>query len=1190
MTLALSAARLAAQTATQPAAPVAATDEGEAPIVLSPFVVDATEDTGSYRATATLAGTRIRTELKDVGSAISAVTAQFLQDTGARNTEDLLVYTTNTEVGGSAGNFSGTSGRSDTTTPRLRPHENTRVRGLARADNSRDFFLTDIPWDSYNIGRVDLQRGPNSILFGIGSPAGIVNASLNGASFKDANVVEARYGSYGSYRASMDLNKVILKDELALRVAGVSDKTYYRQDPAYAHQRRLFGALRFDPKLLAKGSAHTSIKMDYEKGRIDANRPRITPPRDAITPWFTDPTLAKKLYDARTISVNTAAAIAADPTHTTGANTRYLPDNVTPNPNYSAWIQNGAGGSIFDQPVTWFNDVSSTAQGGAFEPSLNISGKPAVPSGAGLPWTVYMGITPYSVWANQNAIKLPGTSVGAIKDPSVRDARIFDFYNKLIDGPNKQELSHFEAFNASVSQTFLDNRLGIEATFDKQSYADELSQLLGGDPELTVEIMSVLPDGRPNANAGRAYVAGQPNGGNQGRASERQAVRVTAFGELNFKDIMEESMLQRILGRHVFTGLYMNQRHDLETRGWYGFVHNEDYKAGLNRTLDSRRVNSINYLSGNLANATLPNLGIDQLKAMHLPTTGTIYDYQTGLKSGAAVDPTKTYTPDDLIGWQPYRIRILDGYTGADRAQLYNSANKTRDDVDSKAFVWQGFFFDGALVPTFGLRKDIAENFNAGDVPTDPIDASKLVNDPSWTIPTGASDPTNGINNKLYTRVESDWAKSWSVVLHTPEFLRKKMPFGSAVSLFYNRSDNFEALTGRTDVYGGVIPNPTGKTKDYGFVLSVLDDKVSLKVNWYETSVANATIDSGTGSLAAVYRIGLNEGWGRYFGNWAKLKVPGTGFDNNYALTDPTQLESATNKRIDPSIGDLRYQPSPSETIAQALARQTTAIDTLLANPPPDSLMTAWNIKKNPDFSGGWGTYTDAGTQPASLAVTGDTSSKGVEYELSARPLPNWNIAVNASKTTATRTNLAKGFADWAEKRAAFFRGPGGQVQLWNGSWGQQTVGGIWISEFYSSYLLYKELEGSDVPELRPWRFNIVSNYAFRNGVLKGVNVGGAYRWQDKSVIGFGLKDPGLATEAYDITKKYYGPKEDALDLWIGYDHKVTKKIDWRVQLNVRNALASKKLIPISTEPNGAMAVGRIPELTTWSLTNTFRF
>ena len=100
--------RVSAQT-TAPAAGQKS-DESEETLVLSPFVVDASEDADGYAAKSTLAGTRVRTDLKDVASAISVVTQQFLQDTGARKSEDLLVYTTNTEVGGVRGNFSGAGG------------------------------------------------------------------------------------------------------------------------------------------------------------------------------------------------------------------------------------------------------------------------------------------------------------------------------------------------------------------------------------------------------------------------------------------------------------------------------------------------------------------------------------------------------------------------------------------------------------------------------------------------------------------------------------------------------------------------------------------------------------------------------------------------------------------------------------------------------------------------------------------------------------------------------------------------------------------------------------------------------------------------------------------------------------------------------------------------------------------------
>src|SRR5439155_26690956 len=46
-------------------------------VELTPFEVSAARDTG-YQATDTLAGTRIRTELRDVGSAIQVITKEFL--------------------------------------------------------------------------------------------------------------------------------------------------------------------------------------------------------------------------------------------------------------------------------------------------------------------------------------------------------------------------------------------------------------------------------------------------------------------------------------------------------------------------------------------------------------------------------------------------------------------------------------------------------------------------------------------------------------------------------------------------------------------------------------------------------------------------------------------------------------------------------------------------------------------------------------------------------------------------------------------------------------------------------------------------------------------------------------------------------------------------------------------------------
>src|SRR5690606_35991631 len=134
-------------------------------------------------------------------------------------------YTTNAEVSGTLGTYAGMGKGAvlDEGSRLLAPHTSNRIRGLASAENTRGYFVTDIPWDSYIVGRVDVQRGANSILFGLGSPAGIVNASLADASFADEGELEVRFGSYGSRRASASLNHVVIEDTLAIRVAGVWD-------------------------------------------------------------------------------------------------------------------------------------------------------------------------------------------------------------------------------------------------------------------------------------------------------------------------------------------------------------------------------------------------------------------------------------------------------------------------------------------------------------------------------------------------------------------------------------------------------------------------------------------------------------------------------------------------------------------------------------------------------------------------------------------------------------------------------------------------------------------------------------------------------------------------------------------------------------------------------------------------------
>ena len=106
-----------------------------APIVeLSPFLVNEETDQGYY-ASQTLAGGRLRQDIKNIGSSIQVVTKEFMDDLGVTGVEELFQYTTSTEVGGILGNFTGAtdSGGGDVSTgdARRNPDGATRAAGFA---------------------------------------------------------------------------------------------------------------------------------------------------------------------------------------------------------------------------------------------------------------------------------------------------------------------------------------------------------------------------------------------------------------------------------------------------------------------------------------------------------------------------------------------------------------------------------------------------------------------------------------------------------------------------------------------------------------------------------------------------------------------------------------------------------------------------------------------------------------------------------------------------------------------------------------------------------------------------------------------------------------------------------------------------------------------------------------------------
>ncbi len=1196
-------------------------------VVLNPFEVRADTDKG-YTATNTLGGTRINTELRDLGSAISVVTSEFLRDTGATNNSSLLQYTANTEVAGVSGNFGGVGNTSQVSerSQLLRPNSNTRVRGLDAADNTRDFFLTNVPWDSYNVERVDIQRGANAMLFGVGSPAGIINTSLNPAKFTNAYKVENRVGSYGSVRTSADFNVVLLDNELALRVSALDDQTKYQQKPAFGRDRRLYAALRFDPSFLNTDRVRTSFKANLEFGDVDSNRPRSLPPIDAITPWFMTGTatdnagrtyenLNRQVFDPR-VAWSNNGGIAK-----------------TGSANYVPWFNNAHFGQAFGASLNLLYDHDNATPlrsyapfvstyrglysktGDVFDASFDkITGQ--IP---GNPYSQTLGIATFSSFATGS--DLAGAQFGAWHDYALTDASIYDFYNNLIDGTNKREWQNWKSLNLDFNQSFFGNRLGYDIAFNHESYRDGQESFLDGQQyQISVDINQHLMDGTANPNAGRPYVSGKGTWGNGLSFISRDALHATLTGDLRASDLFgAESVWTKILGHHQLTGLYSRDKKLEENRTFARWAMDPSWAATLGDgdTSILNRIRAVDYaiyLGPNLQDRTTAsgaNLGRVMVDATPAPTYQVYYfdnhwNRPTDPSAAGYVDPNAAYVfydpltneatdssqagnPANYVGWTTTTAKVLNADAG-DIDQLVYSASKDSVLVESTAANWQGYLFDSSLVMTYGIRHDTLTHLSVSAPYADA--ATKIVT----TDYDFYDDSTRKVVYKNDTSL-------WSAVLHAPKALKRHLPWGTDISLFYNRSDNWNAQTTRLDIEGNDIPNATGKTKDYGILISTMDDRISLKVNWYETQVYNATLQgdgaglggSGIGSMlqveavgagnAAVLARGIYHGKGQPWGWDYAWNDDSTGYGANPREDAGLATDAMEKAAITSWIAQLPSQQffdNYGIPISVA-ALQTGDYDNAITTVTPAYLDTQGN---SGDAVGNSYDGTINGVAPV---ATCDTTSKGVEIELTARPIDGLNLAINASKTTATRTNLSGTLVNFILRQKALMDSPAGDIRQW---WaGDRTLREVWTQAVWGPYLNLTAQDGSSAPEIRPWRFNTVANYSFSTGRLKGFNVGGAYRWQQGSILGYHLQsytDPELMIP--DVAKPIKGPSEDGLDLWVGYERKLTSRINWRVQLNLRNVGDKAHLIPISAQPDGSFAQYRIADEMTWSLTNTFTF
>ena len=237
--------------------------------MLSPFTVTAEKDQG-YLAAGTLAGSRLNTSLYDTPSSISVMTKDFLDDIGATNVADALVYSLNAEPDrtDTTGNGSGSGDLP------------LSIRGFGGASLGRNYFGWGLESDMYNTERLDFSRGPNSILFGTGGPGGIINTATKRAVFgREIRQVGARLGAWDDRRATFDYGRQVGKN-FAVRVNGVLQTQGSWRDFVESDRKGAALAITYRP------FKNTEIRYDGEYGEYDRVLGNPFLPGDTVTPWL----------------------------------------------------------------------------------------------------------------------------------------------------------------------------------------------------------------------------------------------------------------------------------------------------------------------------------------------------------------------------------------------------------------------------------------------------------------------------------------------------------------------------------------------------------------------------------------------------------------------------------------------------------------------------------------------------------------------------------------------------------------------------------------------------------------------------------------------------------------------------------------------------------------------------------------
>ena len=963
-------------------------------VQLTPFEVNAGNDKGYY-ASSTLSGTRLNSKLEDLGASITVVTKQQLEDTAAVDINDIFLYESNVE---GTGQFTDptTDSRGNPIVDNVAgsPQSANRVRGLSAANIAIGSFASNgtVPIDTYNLDSVEISRGPNSSIFGLGDASGTVNLNPSSANVSRAtSQVQGRVDNFGGWRTSIDLNRPLLRNKLALRVSGVYEEKGYVRKPSLDRTQRWQGAVTYKPL------KDTTIRLTYETYHNYNSRPNSTPPRDAVSYWQA---VGSPTWDPVTFQANVRGVLTAPIAYNSGNDSLALPPGL-----YSA-------GTAIVRPAY-------IVDGG----NVGLYTIQQMPSSVTAPFnaTLYGASASQRYIFSGSDIQLGGgpkfgepTMASLFQMPVIKSQSLYDWSSINIMAPNYGTVWSNNT-RLDLEHTFLNSSrqmLALQAGWyreDTNSYSRNiLGQQDGVNSVLQVDVNQRLLDGTPNPYFLRPFI-----GGNEPQIIVKPQFNDNYRATLAYQlDLTKEKNLLHWFGRHRIAG-YGEYRLIIQSPN--GLRYRDEGIAADNATLAGL----------NLTNVVGSN-GVHIFPRYYLgDANGQNVDYAA--QRPAKPDTTiPLYTYDTIVG-SPTAGKWVN--TNVTMAEMPVSLGLQKRKIRTEGFTWQSFFLDDRIVPTWGIRKD--RNFGETNLPL-------------TTLPTGIVDPTGLYNFGLNKKWNSGPTKTEGIVVKPLRWL----------SFSYNQSNSFQPVDIAYNNLGAVLPNPTGTGHDYGVTLNFFDDKLRIRLGKYDTKQINArgtigtiatrarTMDVGTGggnsftlySRAGAWATTLHPDWSAaqvadYTATLLQMTPDYINFLQTASLND---VNDAASKGYE---FEANYNPTSFWTMKFTGAQQQ-AIDSNMSPAVQayvNSRLPIWTTVVDPTNGQLWWNETIGGTNPQSyyignvlsplkLAIATQGKRKPQTREYTFNAFTNYRLAGITENRWLKQVSVG-GAIRWADKAAIGYFG-----------------------------------------------------------------------------------------------------------------------------------------------------------------------